>query len=197
MTTTTRSKTATISGASVIVAAILLATTITGANAQSPMAAPTYAPTYAPSYPLAPGPALDCVTALYNLTDCLSFVTAGSNLTKPDPPCCGELAGLVESTPVCLCQLLGNPGATGLDIDLKKALTLPNVCGVSTPSVTLCSAFGVPVGVPAPSEGPAGPGSATSPGSTPGADSSGVSIIAVFDMSIFIGLVIAFFTLFL
>lgn len=129
MTTTTRSKTATVSGAAVIVAVILVATTITGADAQSPMAAPAYAP----------APTLDCMTALYNMSDCLSYVTSGSNLTKPDTPCCGELAGLVESYPVCLCQLLGNPGATGLDIDLKKALRLPNVCGVSTPSVSLCS----------------------------------------------------------
>nr|GMD14571.1 non-specific lipid transfer protein GPI-anchored 2-like [Ipomoea batatas]GMD16224.1 non-specific lipid transfer protein GPI-anchored 2-like [Ipomoea batatas] len=105
---------------------------------------------------------------------------AGSNLTKPDKGCCPELAGLVESHPECLCQLLANPEKIiGVPIELNKALKLPSVCKIDTPSVTLCSAIGIPVGAPTPSsegktQSPAGFADASSPpvGSPEGFSSS-------------------------
>ncbi|MBA0790630.1 hypothetical protein Gohar_015266 [Gossypium harknessii] len=91
--------------------------------------------------PSAEAPTADCFTNLLNLSDCLTFVEAGSNLTKPVKACCPELAGLVESSPQCLCNLLGKnaTAVVGMDIDMKRALNLPTVCNVSTPPVTLCS----------------------------------------------------------
>lgn len=98
---------------------------------------------------LAPGPSMafgpspspedDCLTKVLNMSDCLSYVTEGSNVTVPDKPCCPELAGLVESNPICLCQLLGKNNKYGIKIDMTRALKLPSVCGVSTPPVNLCS----------------------------------------------------------
>lgn len=90
----------------------------------------------------APGPAAaaaDCFTTLLNMSDCLSYVSTGSNDTKPDKHCCPELAGLVESSPSCLCQLLSDPDKVGLTIDVDRAMKLPSACNVSTPPVTLCS----------------------------------------------------------
>ncbi|KAE8733096.1 Non-specific lipid transfer protein GPI-anchored 2 [Hibiscus syriacus] len=110
--------------------------------------------------PSAEAPASDCFNALLNLSDCLTFVEAGSNLTKPDKACCPELAGLVESSPQCLCKLLDNKTASGIgiNIDMKKALDLPTVCRVSTPPVSLCSVInGTPVGAPAISPGGGSP----------------------------------------
>ncbi|MBA0757719.1 hypothetical protein Gotri_020787, partial [Gossypium trilobum] len=43
--------------------------------------------------PSAEAPTADCFTNLLNLSDCLTFVEAGSNLTKPVKACCPELAG--------------------------------------------------------------------------------------------------------
>ena len=87
----------------------------------------------------APAPSTDCFTALTNVSDCLTYVEDGSKLAKPDKGCCPELAGLVESNPICLCQLLGNPNASPVKLDYNKALKLPSVCGVSTPPVSTCS----------------------------------------------------------
>lgn len=90
-----------------------------------------------------PGPSagLDCMTYLLNMSDCLTYVEEGSNLTAPDKACCPELAGLVESQPICLCQLLGTNTSASLpvQINMQKALKLPSVCGVQTPPVSLCS----------------------------------------------------------
>jgi hypothetical protein len=94
----------------------------------------------------APGPASGgrmnsaCMNALLNMSDCLTFVEKGSTARFPEEPCCPELAGLVGSNPVCLCDLLaGAAGSYGIAIDYHRALTLPGICRVSTPPVSTCT----------------------------------------------------------
>ena len=100
----------------------------------------TSAPSPAPETAAAPAPEVNtCFMALTNMSDCLTFVEDGSNLTKPDKGCCPELAGLMDSNPICLCELLGKPDTIGIKIDLNKAFKLPSICGVSTPPVSTCS----------------------------------------------------------
>ncbi|PKI40299.1 non-specific lipid transfer protein GPI-anchored 2 [Punica granatum] len=122
--------------------------------APSPMFVPSPESSFGPAPP--PGP--DCFTILLNLSDCLTYVQPGSNLTVPDKPCCPELKNLVDSSPVCLCKLLGEPESTGFNISVSRALKLPSVCAVATPPVSLCSVFGIPVAAPMASEGPSAPG---------------------------------------
>ncbi|XP_047939010.1 non-specific lipid transfer protein GPI-anchored 11-like [Salvia hispanica] len=147
---------------SLMIALIIAAT----ATAQSPAPAPTF--------PEAPGPApeLDCFPYLLNLSDCLTFVEEGSNLTQPAGGCCPELGNLVDTQPICLCQLLGDPSKVGIAVDLNRALKLPSLCNVSTPPVSLCAAIGIPVSLspseapsPAftPTEGPSSGGEETTP----------------------------------
>ncbi|KAH7838784.1 hypothetical protein Vadar_031161 [Vaccinium darrowii] len=139
----------------------------------------------------APGPGgLDCLSSLANLSDCLSYVQEGSNLTTPDKACCPELAGLVESQPICLCQLLGS-NTSGFQIDFQKALKLPSVCSVQTPPASLCSVAGYPIGVPMPSEAPSTPGGLSPEAGSPknGAPRSGIA-----NVSQLLGLAIAFLT---
>ncbi|CAH2065525.1 unnamed protein product [Thlaspi arvense] len=125
-----------------VIAAILIAVSLTGhVSAQ-----------IAPSPSSGTSGAADCMPNLLNMTDCLSYVTVGSggDPAKPDKACCPELAGLVDSSPQCLCYLLAGDMAAqyGIKIDKAKALKLPGVCGVVTPDPSLCSLFGVPVGAP-------------------------------------------------
>jgi Probable lipid transfer len=82
----------------------------------------------------------ECVNALFNLTDCLTYVETGSNVTKPDKPCCPELAGLIESNPICLCELLGGAAESyGISVDNERALALPQICHISTPPLSTCA----------------------------------------------------------
>ncbi|XP_010425834.1 PREDICTED: non-specific lipid transfer protein GPI-anchored 2-like [Camelina sativa] len=126
----------------VVIALVLVAASLTGhVSAQMDMS-PSSGPSGAP----------DCMTNLMNMTGCLSYVMAGEGggAAKPDKTCCPALAGLVESSPQCLCYLLSGDMAAqlGVQIDKAKALKLPGVCGVVTPDPSLCSLFGVPVGAP-------------------------------------------------
>ncbi|CAK9184632.1 unnamed protein product [Ilex paraguariensis] len=201
-------KTTILAGTLVVVAIFL--TTLPATKAQPPMGAPgpspptpmAYSPGPSGGLPVAspgpsrglpvaaPGPSLDCFSYLANLSGCLTFVEAGSNLTMPEKGCCPELAGLVENKPICLCQLLGNSDSYGIQIEVAKALKLPDLCGVSTPPVSLCTAAGIPVAFPPTSEGPA---------TTSGMSPEGLAAaprIAASDLSFLLGLAIAFLTTF-
>lgn len=117
----------------VVIAVVLITASLTGhVSAQMDMS-PSSGPSGAP----------DCMANLMNMTGCLSYVTVGEGggAAKPDKTCCPALAGLVESSPQCLCYLLsGDMAATlGIKIDKAKALKLPGVCGVATPDPSLCS----------------------------------------------------------
>ncbi|KAF0925430.1 hypothetical protein E2562_016653 [Oryza meyeriana var. granulata] len=98
------------------------------------------------------------------MSDCLTYVQAGGTARRPEKPCCPELAGLVESNPVCLCELLSGAGDSyGITVDYSRALALPAICRVSTPPVSTCAgtlinlaAFGYNVSLgPTPAPAPA------------------------------------------
>ncbi|GLU19055.1 hypothetical protein SLE2022_353230 [Rubroshorea leprosula] len=170
----------------VLIAAVFVLMLSGGAKGQAPAPEPSSA-----LGPSAPGS--DCLTTVLNMSDCLSYVTTGSNATKPDKACCPELAGLVESAPICLCDLLdkNKTESYGISIDMSRALKLPSVCGVPTPPVSLCSVIaGVPVGSPTASPGSAPEGLSSSPSA---AGSNGVSSnVQVSALASFLALAIAF-----
>ncbi|KAL0876578.1 hypothetical protein Bca101_026283 [Brassica carinata] len=125
-----------------VIAAILIAASLSASVTEQMAPSPSSGPSGAP----------DCMTNLYNMTDCLSYVQLrnGGGAANPDKACCPELAGLVDSSPQCLCYLLEGDLAAkyGFKIDKAKALKLPGVCGVVTPDPSLCSLLGIPVGAP-------------------------------------------------
>ena len=116
-----------------VAAAVVAAALVLGmASAQGPAAAPAPGP--------APGISDECFNAVLNMSDCLTYVTAGSKARHPDTPCCPELAGLLESHPVCLCQLLGGGAESyGVSVDYKRALALPGICRLTAPPVSACA----------------------------------------------------------
>ncbi|KAH6765987.1 hypothetical protein C2S52_016970 [Perilla frutescens var. hirtella] len=181
---------------------MMIAAMLAAASAQSPGPAPTVvvlppATSAAPEpyYGVAPSPELDCFPYLLNVSDCLTFVEGGSNLTKPEPGCCPELGKLVDTQPICLCQLLGNPAQVGITVDVKKALKLPSLCNVTTPPVSLCAAIGIPISALAPSEAPSPGGEVAAVPPSPGGDIGSATNLAS-KHHFLIGLAALFFTYF-
>lgn len=127
--------------ASIVVAIIsLIFASLASNGVSAPALSPASVGAPSPEGAGAAPPSADvCLAAITNMSDCLTFVEDGSKLKKPDKGCCPELAGLVDSNPICLCQLLGNSDSIGIKIDNNKALKLPSLCGVPTPPVTTCS----------------------------------------------------------
>ncbi|KAL8154090.1 hypothetical protein V2J09_011850 [Rumex salicifolius] len=135
------SRTAAVSSAFI---AVIVATLLIGAaEAQmAPAGAPGPSSSSQMEPALSPGPSeatADCLTVLSDAADCLSFVEAGSTLTVPEKPCCGEMKKVITNRPDCLCQMLAKNNTIGFEFDVKQALKLPSICKVDTPPVSLCS----------------------------------------------------------
>ncbi|KAM0952906.1 putative plant non-specific lipid-transfer protein/Par allergen [Dioscorea sansibarensis] len=92
--------------------------------------------------------AMDCSNALMNLADCLTFVEAGSSVRKPEGKCCGGLKKVVKGQVSCLCEAFKSGADFGVKINMTKALSLPHVCGVNTPSISICKIAGGPAFAP-------------------------------------------------
>lgn len=115
----------TVMAVAVVACAVSYGVRAQGAQASVPAPAPS-------------GP--DCEDAFLNMTGCLSYVAVGSNDTSPAKSCCPELAGVIESNPICLCELLaGGAESYGIAIDDSRALELPSICRVDTLPVSVCS----------------------------------------------------------
>ncbi|PWA40135.1 Bifunctional inhibitor/plant lipid transfer protein/seed storage helical domain-containing protein [Artemisia annua] len=169
-------------------------------EAKSPMGAPMMSPGTQTTKP--PTAAPDCLTALANVSDCLTFVQVGSNLTKPDKACCPEYAGLIESNPICMCGIVGQTDQYG--VDLNRAFMLPDACKVEVPSLDFCPAAPVSAPTPTPSSASEAPGSTAagpmpdggavlSPAASGNDGSNGASSNAVRDLSTIICLAVAIF----
>lgn len=82
--------------------------------------------------------AVDCSSLILNMADCLSFVTSGSTVEKPEGTCCLGLKTVVRSGPECLCAAFKNSASLGVTLDLTKAASLPSVCKVAAPPSARC-----------------------------------------------------------
>ncbi|KZV21207.1 hypothetical protein F511_17941 [Dorcoceras hygrometricum] len=117
---------------------------------------------------VAPAPAVDCSTLVLSMTDCLSFVTEGSKVAKPEGQCCTGLKNVLKTNAECLCETFKNSKQLGINLNVSKAATLPAACHVSAPSITNC---GLSIGA-APALSPL----AVSPSSVAGAPTTSIGV---------------------
>ncbi|KAH7575611.1 hypothetical protein JRO89_XS02G0162500 [Xanthoceras sorbifolium] len=96
----------------------------------------------------APAPAADCSSLILNMADCLSFVSAGSTVTKPEGTCCSGLKTVLKSDSECLCEAFKSSASLGVTLNVTKALSLPSACKLSAPSATNCKLSASPSGAP-------------------------------------------------
>ncbi|CAI8584608.1 unnamed protein product [Vicia faba] len=123
-----------------------------------------------------------CTNVLVSLSPCLNYITGNSS--TPSSGCCSNLASVVSSSPLCLCQVLGGGGSSlGININQTQALALPGACKIKTPPTSQCKTTTAvspaisPAGTEAesPNSVPSGTGSKSTP-STGDGSSSGNSI---------------------
>lgn len=86
----------------------------------------------------APAPAVDCSSLILNMADCLSFVSNGSTVAKPEGTCCTGLKTVLKADAACLCEAFKSSAQLGVVLNVTKASTLPAACKVSAPSVSNC-----------------------------------------------------------
>ncbi|KAI4375855.1 hypothetical protein MLD38_013675 [Melastoma candidum] len=114
----------------------------------------------------APAPSADCSSLLITMADCLTFVSNGSTLQKPQGNCCGGLLTVVETDPGCLCKGFHDSASQGVSLDLAKTKALPPLCKIPSYIIPNCDATS-PTGTPATGATPSTPTEADSTPSTP------------------------------
>ncbi|KAJ7518676.1 hypothetical protein O6H91_20G003100 [Diphasiastrum complanatum] len=115
----------------------------------------TFAATGADAQAAAPPP-LDCSSDLILLLPCLNFVTGTD--PKPSTDCCSGLTQILNTTPLCLCQILQSQAGPGSGVNLTLAFDLPKYCNVPDANPNRCSGP-----APAPAPVPPVPAPATVP----------------------------------
>lgn len=77
----------------------------------------------------APGPSnSDCSSVIYDMMDCLSYITPGSNDTSPTKVCCGGILSVLQYNPKCVCVGLASTKDMGIEINSTRAHSMPTTC---------------------------------------------------------------------
>ncbi|CAH1435583.1 unnamed protein product [Lactuca virosa] len=57
--------------------------------------------------------------------NCLSYVTIGSTVKKPEGTCCSGLKSVLRTDALCLCEAFKNSAQLGTSLNATKSLALP------------------------------------------------------------------------
>ncbi|KAE8686810.1 Non-specific lipid-transfer protein-like protein [Hibiscus syriacus] len=140
----------------------------------------------APSPSSSTTPTVDCSTLILNMADCLSFVSSGSEVSKPEGTCCSGLKTVLKTGPECLCEAFKSSASMGVSLNVTKASTLPAACKVSAPSATNCADVQPSATAGAPT---ASSESANELAPAPAPGSSGSSVLLVSAGSLVVGII--------
>ncbi|KAG4999542.1 hypothetical protein AAZX31_08G071800 [Glycine max] len=159
------------------------------------------------SSPHAPAPSVDCTNLVLTMADCLSFVTNGSTVTKPEGTCCSGLKSVLKTAPACLCEAFKSSAQFGVVLNVTKATSLPAACKVSAPSATNCGLSETPAAAPAgglsPQASPSpqqadastnGPVNEISPAPAPAQGNTASALFPISAGSLLLGILVATFS---
>ncbi|KHN39210.1 Non-specific lipid-transfer protein-like protein [Glycine soja] len=141
------------------------------------------------------------------MADCLSFVTNGSTVTKPEGTCCSGLKSVLKTAPACLCEAFKSSAQFGVVLNVTKATSLPAACKVSAPSATNCGLSETPAAAPAgglsPQASPSpqqadastnGPVNEISPAPAPAQGNTASALFPISAGSLLLGILVATFS---
>uniref|UniRef100_A0A803MD33 Bifunctional inhibitor/plant lipid transfer protein/seed storage helical domain-containing protein n=1 Tax=Chenopodium quinoa TaxID=63459 RepID=A0A803MD33_CHEQI len=91
---------------------------------------------------------VDCTSVVLSMSDCLSYVTNGSTVNKPEGNCCSGLKSVLKTNAECLCEGFKSSAQFGVVLNVTKAVGLPDACHVHAPSAAKLDIS--PTGAPSP-----------------------------------------------
>lgn len=83
-------------------------------------------------------PSKDCSVVIYDMADCVPYLSDDSKQTKPDHSCCSGFETVIETNADCICEALKKSGQMGIQLNLTRAMALPSACGVSPSPLNSC-----------------------------------------------------------
>ncbi|XP_065846922.1 non-specific lipid transfer protein GPI-anchored 11-like [Euphorbia lathyris] len=111
---------------------------------------------------------VDCSTVIYDMLDCIPYLSEGSHIGKVDSSCCYGLESVVSVDNSCLCFGFKESVALGIRLNFTRAFHLPSDCNMTAPpSLAHCSVSSSSSPSPTPSPSSPPPHSHLSPKSSP------------------------------
>ncbi|KAL9357412.1 hypothetical protein Peur_050665 [Populus x canadensis] len=133
----------------------------------------------------APSPSADCTDVAFDMLDCITYLSDGSEAAKPTASCCAGFEAVLSLDAECLCFALKHSADFGVAVNLTRAAALSSKCGVSAPPLSKCGisvpATGAPANPPSSVPEPAPPtnNQPSAPAPAPSnSDDNGVSAAA-------------------
>ncbi|KAG5245840.1 non-specific lipid-transfer protein [Salix suchowensis] len=120
----------------------------------------------------APSPSVDCADVAFDMLDCITYLSDGSETAKPTDSCCSGFEAVISLDAECLCFALKHSADFGVDVNLTRAAALSSDCGVSAPPLSKCGISVAPTGAPESPPSPAIEPPANNQPSTPAPASS-------------------------
>ncbi|XP_074380753.1 non-specific lipid transfer protein-like 1 [Apium graveolens] len=106
----------------------LVATVECGEKLKSPEPSPRQSPIPAPhSSPSGS----DCGAMVYQMMDCAPYLANGAKEMKPESMCCSGFKKIVNKNKTCICAALKSTADLGVSLNITRAKSLANACGVS------------------------------------------------------------------
>ncbi|KAL4332717.1 hypothetical protein GQ457_07G023390 [Hibiscus cannabinus] len=84
-------------------------------------------------------PSESCSTIIYDMIDCIPFLSGDDTEEKPTLACCSGFKIVVEINDECICEAFKSSVDLGVYINFTKAAALPLACQVPTHSITKCN----------------------------------------------------------
>ncbi|KAF8024829.1 hypothetical protein BT93_F1862 [Corymbia citriodora subsp. variegata] len=96
-----------------------------------------------------------CYQIIYSMIDCVSFLSAGSAISKASASCCSGFKSVLKADADCMCQAIREATQMGMKLNMTRVAELPSDCGVSHFSVLkICDVSDSPAASPAKSPKP-------------------------------------------
>ncbi|KAL9394395.1 hypothetical protein Peur_013680 [Populus x canadensis] len=86
----------------------------------------------------APSPSADCTDVAFDMLDCITYLSDGSEAAKPTASCCAGFEAVLSLDAECLCFALKHSADFGVALNLTRAAALSSKCGVSAPPLSKC-----------------------------------------------------------
>lgn len=93
-------------------------------TSSSPHHSPNPAPHSGPS-------GSDCGAMVYQMMDCVPYLSNGGKETKPESMCCSGFKKIVQKNKSCICAALKSTADLGISLNITRAKNLASDCGVS------------------------------------------------------------------
>lgn len=76
----------------------------------------------------APAPRASCEDVIYNMMDCVTYISAGASSDRPTETCCSGVKSVLDFDGACICVAIKSSSRLGIQLNMTRVQQLPSLC---------------------------------------------------------------------